>query len=226
MTAKDAAALIDISAVRTHHTYSDIEDLVEKAKEYRFINVHVLPNWVSVLSEMLKNVEGVYVGAPVGFPSGAHATDVKMLEAKKLIQDGVEEMDIVMNIGRFKSKEYDYVEKELKEIISLSKSVNRKILVKVILEINTLTDDEMFRACEIVMGCKADFVKTGTGWIPGDANIKRIKKLKKCCGNNIKIKAAGGIRTREEFDELVDMGVERMGINTESAMEIVRSFHS
>ena len=225
MKAREAARLIDISAVRTHHTMSDIEEIVGYAKEYKFINVHVLPNWMKQLSEMLKDVEGVYAGGPVGFPSGAHKTETKVVEAKGLIEDGIEEMDIVMNVGRFKNKEYGYVLKELREIIGLAKNAGRPILTKVLIELNCLTEEEADKACEIVVSSGADFLKTGTGWVPGDANIERIRRIKKnLAGTGMKVKAAGGIRTREEFDELLEMGVERFGINTQSAIEIVKSF--
>lgn len=223
MNRREAAALIDISAVRTESTWNDIKSLVELAEKYHFINVHVLPNWVSALADMLKDIDGVYVGSPVGFPSGAHTTEVKLLEAKKLIEDGVEEMDIMMNVGRFKDKEYDYVKNELKSIIALAKESDRKIMTKVLIEINALSDDEMLRACDLVMECGADFIKTGTGWIAGGANIERVRKIKAHCGNRIKVKAAGGIRTRKDFDELIGMGVERLGINTKSAMEILET---
>ncbi|MDD5017376.1 MAG: deoxyribose-phosphate aldolase [Eubacteriales bacterium] len=221
MTSKEAAAYIDISAVKTHNTCTDIIKLVEYAKIYRFINVHVLPCWVSALAEMLRDVEGVYVGAPVGFPSGGHTTEVKVMEAEKLIQDGVEEMDIVMNIGQLKSQNHDYVKKELETIIAC---IQRRVLTKVIIEINTLTDEEMFKACNLVMDVGADYIKTGTGWIPGGSNIDRIKKIKHYCKDNIKVKAAGGIRTREDFSRLVDMGVERMGVNITSAVKIIESY--
>lgn len=223
ISAAEAARLIDISAVRTHHTLADMEELVEYAKKYRFINVHVLPAWVSELARRLRDVEGVYVGSPVGFPSGAHCTSVKLLEAQQLLQDGVEEMDIVMNVGKFKNREYTYVQEDLRKIIGIK---NEGILTKVIIEINTLNDDEMLKACEIAIKSGADFVKTGTGWVPGNANIERIRKMKEYCGKDIKIKAAGGIRTQEEFLALYEMGVERMGINTRSALEIVRSFET
>ncbi|MCI9023765.1 MAG: deoxyribose-phosphate aldolase [Dorea sp.] len=223
ISAAEAARLIDISAVRTHHTLADMEELVEYAKKYRFINVHVLPAWVSELARRLRDVEGVYVGSPVGFPSGAHCTSVKLLEAQQLLQDGVEEMDIVMNVGKFKNREYTYVQEDLRKIIGIK---NEGVLTKVIIEINTLNDDEMLKACEIAIKSGADFVKTGTGWVPGNANIERIRKMKEYCGKDIKIKAAGGIRTQEEFLALYEMGVERMGINTRSALEIVRSFET
>lgn len=221
MTAREAAALIDISAVRTQHTLADIKENVELAKQYRFINVHVLPCWVSTLASLLKDVEGVYVGSPVGFPGGGHTTAVKLAEARQLVLDGVEEMDIVMNVGRFRNREYDYVLDELRQVVAVA---GDKVMTKVIMEINTLTDDEMLKACELVMKSGADFVKTGTGWVPGDANVERVRKIKDFCKGDIKVKVAGGIRTRDEFLSLCDMGVERMGINTRSAIEIVRSF--
>jgi len=221
LTPEQASRLIDISAVRTAHTLSDVEMLVKYAKEYKFINVHTLPCWTSILSKMLKDVPDVYVGAPVGFPSGGHKTEVKLEESRLLLADGVQEMDIVMNVGRFMNKEYDYVLGELRSIIS---ATPQDVLTKVIIEINVLNDKEMERACELVIDSGADFVKTGTGWVNGDANLKRIQKIKKICGSKIKVKAAGGIRCPLEFIELYEMGVERMGINIKSAIEIVEHF--
>ena len=221
MTSLEAARLIDISAVRTHNTYSDILEIVDMAKKFRFINVHSLPCWTNELSKMLACEKDIYVGAPVGFPSGGHTSTVKLLEARQLINNGVQEMDIVMNIGRFKNKEYDYVSNELKELVGIAPE---GVITKVIIEVNTLTDAEIEQACELVIDSGAAFLKTGTGWVPGDANIERIRKIKNICGPRIKIKAAGGIRTPEEFMALCDIGVERMGINTKSAIEIVEYF--
>lgn len=221
MTSREAARLIDISAVRTPHSLADIRDVVKIAKKYGFINVHSLPCWTKTVSELLKDEPEIYVGAPVGFPGGAHKTCVKMLEAEELIKDGVQEMDIVMNVGKFKNKEYDYVLDELKQIIALAPD---DVLTKVIIELNCLTDDEMEDACQLVIQTGADFLKTGTGWVPGDANLNRIARIKQLTQGQIKVKAAGGIRTRAEFDALCSLGVERFGINTKSALEIVSSF--
>ena len=221
MTAFEVAQKIDISAVRTHHTMRDIEEIVAYAKQYKFINVHVLPSWIKVLAPMIADEPDVYVGAPCGFPSGAATTETKIIEAQQMILDGVEEMDIVMNVGKFKNKEYDYVARELAAVLAVAPDY---VKTKVILEINCLTDEEMLRACEMVIDSGADFIKTGTGWVPGDANIERIRKIKQATQGRIKVKAAGGIRTREEFDALLDMGVERFGINTASALSIVESF--
>ncbi|MDR2163627.1 MAG: deoxyribose-phosphate aldolase [Clostridiales Family XIII bacterium] len=221
MTREEAARLIDISAVRACHTESDVRECVSVAKEYGFINVHSLPTYTALVAELLASAPDIYVGAPVGFPGGGHRTETKLREAELLARDGVQEMDIVMNVGRFKDGDYHYVLDELNRVIA---HVPDSITKKVIIEINVLTDDEMLRAAELVIDSGADFLKTGTGWVPGGANVERIGKLKAVTGNDVKIKAAGGIRSRYEFDALLEMNVERFGINTESAMEIVQSF--
>jgi deoxyribose-phosphate aldolase len=120
-----------------------------------------------------------------------------------------------------KDGDTDYVLQELRRVVSVAPE---SVLTKVIIEINALTDEEMISACKLVMDSGADFVKTGTGWIPGGANIERIAKIKNVTRGGIKVKAAGGIRPRGEFDKLLELGVERFGINTASALEIVQSF--
>ena len=221
MTVTEVARLIDVSAVRTAHSLNDIIEIVQCAKRHRFINVHALPCWIQALAEMLKEEADIYVGAPVGFPSGAHRTEVKVLEAECLLNDGVQEMDIVMNVSKFKNREYRYVLDELRTIVGLA---DGRALTKVIIELNALTDYEAEKACEIVMNSGADFLKTGTGWIPGGANIERIRRIKQLTQGSIKVKAAGGIRTREEFDALLALGVERFGINMNSALEIIQEY--
>ena len=217
---KEAARLIDISAVQSFNTEDDVRRTVRIAKEYGFINVHSLPAFTSLVSELLKDEPDIYVGAPVGFPGGGHTTETKILEAAKLIQDGVEEMDIVMNIGRFRSGHDNFVLDELNQIITLAPP---HLLTKVIIEINLLSDEEMLRAARLVMQTEADFVKTGTGWIAGGANIERIEKILEVTKGHIKVKAAGGIRTIEEFEKLLGLGIDRFGINLKSALEIVEA---
>jgi deoxyribose-phosphate aldolase len=221
MTSHDAARLIDISAVRTAHTLLDIEEVVNIAKQYRFINVHSLPCWTSTVRALLAGENDIYVGAPVGFPGGGHKTEIKLLEAEHLIKDGVQEMDIVMNVGRFKNKEYKYVIDEIKQILAITP---KDVRTKVIIEINALTDTEVDKACEIIPDTGAEFLKTGTGWIAGSVDLSRIRRIKDLTRGKIKIKAAGGIRTREEFEDMVNYGVERFGINLKSALEIVSSY--
>lgn len=221
MTAREAAAMIDISAVRTASTRKDIEECVAYAKAYHFINVHSLPCWTKDVAEMLRDVPDVYVGAPVGFPAGGNTTSTKIAEAMTLVKDGVEEMDIVMNVGKFKSGDTRYALDDIRQVMAVTPDT---ILKKVIIELNCLDDAEMERACELVVESGADFLKTGTGWVPGNANVDRIAKILKILDGRVKVKAAGGIRTRDEFMRLRDLGVARFGINTASAIRIVRSF--
>jgi len=217
----NVARMIDISAVRTHHSIKDIKTLIQYAKKYRFINVHVLPVWVGLVADLLKDEKDILVGSPVGFPSGGHLREIKVQEAKRLIIDGVQEMDMVINVGKLKSGEYNYVLDEIKEIVDISGSIP----LKVIIEINCLSDNEIKKACELVIKGGANYIKTGTGWIPGDANIKRIKMIKQFIGDDIKIKAAGGIRTKAEFLKLYEIGIRRFGINLKSAIKIVNLFN-
>ena len=139
LKSEDVARLIDVSTVRTPHGEADIRQLVRYAKEYRFISVHALPCWVSLLSDLLAADADIYVGAPVGFPSGAHKTMTKLTEAEKLLADGVQEMDLMMNVGMLRSGRLNYVEDEIKAIVQIAGDVE----VKVILEVHCLTDDEI-----------------------------------------------------------------------------------
>ena len=181
MNAYEAARLIDISAVRTHHGLKDIQEVVDIAKKYKFINVHALPSWTKTVAELLKDEPDIYVGGPAGFPGGGHCTEIKVMEAKRLLEDGAQEIDVVMNVGKLKSGEYDYVKNELKEVLSVIPS---NILTKVIIEINCLTDEEMLKACELVIASGADFVKnryrlgtstTGSGKNPQDQRLYKRK---------------------------------------------------
>jgi deoxyribose-phosphate aldolase len=217
---KEAARLIDISAVQSFHTEDDVRETVRIAKQYGFINVHSLPDFTFLVNKLLVDEPEIYTGAPVGFPGGGHTTETKLCEARRLIADGVDEMDVVMNVGMLRSGAEEYVLDELKQVIGITPD---RILIKVIIEINILSDEEMLRACGIVMKSGADFVKTGTGWIPGGANIERIEKILGVTKGNIKVKAAGGIRTLDEFLRLRELGVDRFGINLKSALEIVEA---
>lgn len=169
------------------------------------------------MSLLLKDEKDIFVGAHVGFPSGAHKTEIKKEEARLLIADGVQEMDLVMNIGKLRSGEYDYVLDEIKYIVDISGDIP----LKVIIEEKCLNNDEVKRACELILKGGADFVKTATGWINGAPNMERVKMIKSIVGNSLKIKVAGGIRDLETLLEMIKLGIDRFGINVKSAMEIV-----
>ena len=217
LKSEEIARLIDVSTVRTSHGEADIRQLVAYAKEYRFISVHALPCWVSLLSSLLASDADIYVGAPVGFPSGAHKTMTKLTEAEQLLADGVEEMDLMMNVGMLRSGRLDYVEDEIKAVVQIAGDVE----VKVILEVHCLSDDEIKRACELCIKAGAAFVKTSTGWMPTGATLETVSLISNFVGNAIKIKAAGGIRDLDTLAKMVALGVARFGINVQASMDLI-----
>ena len=217
LKSEEIARLIDVSTVRTSHGEADIRQLVTYAKEYRFISVHALPCWVSLLSDLLASDADIYVGAPVGFPSGAHKTMTKLTEAEQLLADGVQEMDLMMNVGMLRSGRLNYVEDEIKAVVQIAGDVE----VKVILEVHCLSDDEIKKACELCIKAGAAFVKTSTGWMPTGATLETVSLISNFVGNAIKIKAAGGIRDLDTLAKMIALGVARFGINVQASMDLI-----
>jgi len=219
LTARDVARLIDISAVQAPHGAAEIRSLVESAKEYHFVAVHVLPCWVTFLRDMLADTPDILIGAPVGFPGGAHRTEIKVAEAKLLIADGVQEMDMMLNVGKLRSGEYGYCEEDIRAVVEAAGDVP----VKVILEVHYLSRDELKKACEACIKAGAAFVKTATGWAASGATLEVVQFITSFVGSAIKVKAAGSIRNLDTLVKMYRMGVSRFGINLTSSVEIVRS---
>jgi deoxyribose-phosphate aldolase len=218
LSARDVARLIDISAVRTPHGEREIREMVANAKDYRFIAVHVLPCWVSFLREQLSDTPDIMIGAPVGFPSGAHKTEVKIAEAKALIADGVQEMDMMINVGMLRSGHFGLVQEDIRAVVAAAGSMP----VKVIIEAPYLNEDEIKKACEMCIAGGAAFVKTSTGWVPNGSSLEMIRLITSFVGGAIKVKAAGAVRDLDTVVRMLRMGVARFGINMNSAMDIVR----
>jgi deoxyribose-phosphate aldolase len=219
LTARDVAKLIDISAVQAPHGAAEIRNLVGNAKEFHFMAVHVLPCWVTFLKELLADSPDILIGAPVGFPSGAHRTEIKIAEARLLLQDGVQEMDMMLNVGKLRSGEYRYCEEEIRAVVQAAADVP----VKVILEVHYLSRDQLKKACEVCIKGGAAFVKTATGWAASGATLDVVQFITSFVGAAIKVKAAGSIRNLDTLVKMYRMGVSRFGINLNSSMEIVRS---
>jgi deoxyribose-phosphate aldolase len=218
LTSRDLARLIDISAVRAQHGEAEIRELVQRAIEHRFIAVHVLPCWVPFLRELLAGESDIYVGAPVGFPGGAHATEIKGFEAARLVSDGVQEMDMMLNVGMLRSGRLDYVERDIRTVVQAAGGLP----VKVILEVCYLSADQIKRACECAIKAGAAFVKTSTGWAPGGATLEIVELITSFVGNSIKVKAAGNVRDLDTVKKMLKMGVSRFGINLNASVEILR----
>ncbi len=219
LTARDVAQIIDISAVQAPHGAAEIRGLVENAKRYAFIAVHVLPCWVTYLKGLLADSAGHPGRRPGGFPAGAHRTEIKVAEASLLVQDGVQEMDMMLNVGKLRSGELAYCEQDIRAVVCAAGQVP----VKVILEVHHLDREQLKRACEISIKAGAAFVKTATGWAPSGATLEVVQFLTSFVGSAIKVKAAGNIRSIDTLLTMYRMGVARFGINLNSSVEIVKS---
>jgi deoxyribose-phosphate aldolase len=217
LTASDLAAMIDVSAVQAFNTEQDIHVLAEIAGRTGFIMAHALPHFVPLLRSLLPRGGRTLVGGPVGFPSGGHTTATKIAEAEGLIRAGAEELDLMMNIGRLKSGDLNYVQQEVSTVV---KAV-APIPLKVIIEVGYLTDDEIRQACNIIVSSGAAFVKTGSGWTLTPPSIERIALIANTVQGAVQIKASGGIRDLNTVARMVALGVTRFGINTQAAVELV-----
>lgn len=195
---------IDHTNLKADSTFDDIKTLVDEAIEHDFYSVCVNSSYVKFIRDYNKDVK---IASVVGFPLGAMAKEAKVFEAKKAIEDGASEIDMVINIGRLKSQDYDYVESEIREI---KEAIGDNVL-KVIIETCLLTDEEKLKACELSVAAGADFVKTSTGFSTGGATVADVKLMAETVGDKAKVKASGGIHTREEALAFIEAGASRIG---------------
>jgi len=209
------AKYIDHTLLKPFSTTDHVKTLCREAIEYGFASVCVYPPYISICKDMLCN-KNMAVCTVVGFPFGANMTSVKAFETELAINDGADEIDMVMNMGAFKDKGFDYVIDDIKKV----KNICGKNILKVIIETAYLNDREKIDACNICRDAGADFVKTSTGFAPSGATIADVKLLKGTVGNSLKIKAAGGIKTRIFAEELIAAGADRLG--TSSSVAIIK----
>ena len=203
------AKYIDHTILKPIAQRKDIEQLCKEAKEYGFASVCVNPCWVSYASELLKG-SAVKVCTVIGFPLGANDSAVKAFEAKTAIEQGAQEVDMVINIGALKAGEYDIVQKDIEAVREASKGK----LLKVIIETSYLTDEEKQKVCQICAACGADFVKTSTGFSQSGATEQDVALMAKAAGAKVKVKASGGIRTREDALKMIEAGASRLGTSS------------
>ena len=206
---------VDHTLLKAVATKKDIEKLCNEAKEYEFYSVCVNGANVAEAYKQVKDTN-VKVAAVIGFPLGAMATDVKVFEAKKAIEDGASEIDMVINVGALKDGNYEYVEKEIAEI---KKAIGDNVL-KVIIETCYLTDEEKVKACELSVNANADFVKTSTGFGTGGATIEDVELMKKTVGDKAQVKASGGVKDLDTAKKYIELGATRLG--TSSGIEIIK----
>lgn len=210
---------IDHTILKAAATKEDVKKLCDEAKEYGFYSVCVNGANVEYAFSQVKDSD-VKVAAVVGFPLGAMATDTKVFEAKKAIEDGASEIDMVINIGALKDKDYGLVENEIRKI---KEAIGSNVL-KVIIETCYLTDEEKVKACELSVNAKADFVKTSTGFGTGGATFEDVELMKKTVGDKAEVKASGGVKDLETAKKYVELGATRLG--TSSGIAIVTGLES
>jgi deoxyribose-phosphate aldolase len=204
---------IDHTLLSASATEADILQLCEEALEYNFYSVCVNSCYVSIAKQALGK-SNVKICTVVGFPLGAMSTEAKIFEAKKAVEQGASEIDMVINIGRLKSKNHVAV---LKDISNVKRAIGL-IPLKVILEISELSKNEMVKACEICIDAKADFLKTSTGFSKSGATLTAVKIMKKTVKDELKIKASGGIRDAETALKYIEVGAHRIGCSAGVAM--------
>lgn len=204
------AQMIDHTLLKANATKAEIQKLSEEAKEYSFASVCVNPTWVKTAAEILKDTP-VKVCTVIGFPLGANTSEVKAFEAKNAIENGATEVDMVINIGALKDKQYDIVEEDIKAVVEAAKG---KALTKVIIETCLLTDEEKEIACQLSVKAGADFVKTSTGFSTGGATTEDVALMRKVVGPTIGVKASGGVRSLEDAENMVKAGATRIGASS------------
>ena len=205
----------DSTLLKSTSTKKDIETLCLDAKKYRFATVCVNPCYVSYAYDLLKGT-GVKVCTVIGFPLGANTTEIKVEEAKNAVKNGASEIDMVINVGFLKDKDYQYI---VDEINSVKSAINGNIL-KVIIETCYLDNYEIKKMTEICNDTEVDFIKTSTGFGSRGASLNDIEIINKYKSDNLKVKASGGIRSREDVEKYIELGVNRIGTsNAVSIME-------
>ncbi|MGC8972411.1 MAG: deoxyribose-phosphate aldolase [bacterium] len=213
MTRDELLKYIDQTLLKPQTTIEEMRIFLEEAKNYKFYAVCINPWFARLAVETMKG-SGVKVGIAIGFPLGATTTKTKLYEAGEALENGADELDMVINIGALKSKDYEYVENEIKEIVNLA----GKKVVKVILETCYLTDEEKITACKIAMSGGASFVKTSTGFGPGGATVEDVRLMRQIVGDKLGVKASGGIRTLEDVLRMISAGANRIGTSSGKAI--------
>jgi len=209
----DLAKMIDSTNIKPDATKAQIVKLCQDAKKYGFGCVVVNPTYVPLVAQLVKDTE-IKVCSTVGFPYGATLPEVKAYEAKRIVDLGAREIDMVINISAFKSKDYELVKRDIEAVVAAAKKPKPDVIVKVIIETGLLkTDEEKIIACKLVKEAGADFVKTSVGTF-GKATVEDVRLMRKAVGENFGVKAAGGIRTYEDAVKMIKAGANRIGTST------------
>jgi deoxyribose-phosphate aldolase len=216
MAKTNVAAMIDHTLLKPEATKEQIEKLCQEAIENKFFSVCVNPVWVRTSKDLVKN-SGVKVCTVIGFPLGASTSETKAFETKNAIENGADEVDMVINIGALKGQNDTLVESDIRAVVEAAKG---KALTKVIIETSLLTKEEKIRACELSVKAGADYVKTSTGFSTGGATFDDIALMRKTVGPTIGVKASGGVRSTEDAQKMIEAGATRIGAS--SSVDIIK----
>lgn len=216
MITKDyVASIIDHTILKPETTPEDVKKICKEAVENKFASVCVNSCYTKLVAEELGN-SGVKVCTVVGFPLGSMSSESKAFETRKAIEDGAHEIDMVINIGMLKSRQYDYVKNDISAVVDAAKG---KAIVKVILETCLLTDEEKVEACKISKAANSDFVKTSTGFSKWGAKLEDVKLMRETVGSEMGVKASGGVHSFEDAVKMIEAGATRIGAS--SSLKII-----
>lgn len=215
MDNKDIFKRIDHTVLKAVTEWKDIQKLCDEAIKYNTASVCVPPSYIERIR--IEYGDKINICTVIGFPLGYNTTEAKVFEAKQAIADGANELDMVVNLGDVKNGDFDKITEEIKQ---LKKIAGNKIL-KVIIETCYLTEEEKIKLCGCVTKAGADYIKTSTGFGTAGAKIEDIELFKKHIGKDVKIKAAGGVKTKEDLEMFINAGCDRIG--TSSAISILTS---
>lgn len=202
--------MIDHTLLKADATQENVMKIIEEAKKYRFYSVCINPTWISLAAKELQG-EPVAVCTVIGFPLGATTTETKAFEAANAIENGADEVDMVINIGELKAGNTEKVQKDIEAVVAAAKD---KALVKVIIETSLLTDEEKTTACELAKAAGADFVKTSTGFSTGGATVEDVRLMRATVGPEMGVKASGGVHNAKEAEAMIEAGATRLGASS------------
>jgi deoxyribose-phosphate aldolase len=208
ITARQIAKMVNHSMLRPDMTREEVAADCAMARKYDIISICIRPYDVAFCRRMLEGSD-VRISAVVGFPHGNSVTETKLFEANRAMDEGAAELDMVLPIGMVRSGEWQYAETEVRQIVEAAHG--RAVLVKVIFEDCLLSDDEVVHCCRLCEAAGADYVKTSTGYGAGGATVSRVRLMRASCPPRIGVKAAGGIRTLDQFLLLLDAGAVQQG---------------
>ena len=220
LTSKQLAGMIDHTNLKAFATTDDLTKLCREAAEYGFKSVAINSYYVKLCRKLLEGT-GVLTGATISFPLGQMTVDMKAAEVMDAVKNGCQEFDYVLNVAKVKEHDYDYIEREMAAMVGTAR--RRGVACKVIFETCYLTDDEIIETAKVAARVRPDFVKTSTGFGTAGATVEHVRLMKKYAGDDVLVKAAGGIRTLADAMAMIDAGASRIG--TSAGVKIINELN-